>query len=84
VERTGEEAKKYFHSTYRIDQMSDHKPLWMELKVDFSAQYIQKQKNYVLEKEAEAAAKAAEKAAREAEKAAKKAAAAEAKAQATE
>ena len=84
VERTGEEAKKYFHSTYRIDQMSDHKPLWMELKVDFSAQYIHKQKNYVLEKEAEAAEKAAQKAAREAEKTAKKAAAAEAKAQATE
>ena len=32
----------YFHDTYRIDQMSDHKPLWVELKVDFSDQYIEK------------------------------------------
>ncbi len=42
VERTGEEAMTYFHDTYRIDQMSDHKPLWVELKVDFSDQYIEK------------------------------------------
>ena len=41
VERTGEEALSYFHDTYRIDQMSDHKPLWVELKVDFSDQYIE-------------------------------------------
>ena len=42
VERTGEEAMSYFHDTYRINQMSDHMPLWIELKVDFSDQYINK------------------------------------------
>ena len=68
VERTDEEAKTYFHGTYRIDQMSDHMPLWMELKVDFSTQYIEKQKKIVLEKEAEAAEKAAQKAAKKAAK----------------
>ena len=57
VEREGEEALNYFHGTYRIDQMSDHMPLWIELKVDFSAQYIDKQMKYVLQKEAEAKAK---------------------------
>ena len=58
VERTGEEALEYFHGTYRIDQMSDHMPLWIELQVDFSAQYIEKQRKDVLAKEAEAKAKA--------------------------
>ena len=56
--RTGEAAKQYFHSTYRITQMSDHMPLWVELKVDFSSQYIEKQKQIAI-KELEAEAKAA-------------------------
>ena len=60
--RTGEAAKKYFKQYYRINEISDHKPLWMELKVDFSTQYIEKQKKDVLQKEAEAQAKAAAKA----------------------
>ena len=46
--RTGDAALKYFHETYRITQMSDHMPLWVELKVDFSEQYIAKQKQAVL------------------------------------
>ena len=41
VYRTGDEALDYFHSEYRIDQMSDHMPLWVQLKVDFSAKYLQ-------------------------------------------
>ena len=55
--RTGSAAKTYFHSTYRIGQMSDHMPLWVELNVDFSEKYIEKQMEFVLSKEAEAAKK---------------------------
>ena len=58
VKRTGEDAKKYFKQYYRINEISDHKPLWMALNVDFSDQYIEKQKKDVLQKEAEAKAKA--------------------------
>ena len=35
------EAKKYYNTTYRTFQMSDHLPLWVQLKVDFSAQYLE-------------------------------------------
>lgn len=49
--RTGEEAKKYFKTYYRINQMSDHLPLWVELKVDFSSQYIENLRQEILEKE---------------------------------
>ena len=61
--RTGKAAKDYFHQYYRINQMSDHMPLWVELKVDFSDQYIQKHKKLAAEevngggKETPAAAK---------------------------
>ena len=64
VERTGDKAKTYFRRNYRIDQMSDHMPLWLELKVDFSSQYVTKQKKFALDLEkkikerAEARAKA--------------------------
>ena len=51
VARTGDKAKDYFCGHYRIDQMSDHMPLWLELKVDFSSQYIEKQLKYVLDTE---------------------------------
>ena len=57
VERLGEEALSYFHKTYRITQMSDHMPLWLELQVDFSNQYIDKQKKRNLDKLAELEAK---------------------------
>ena len=71
VQRTGEEAQTYFHDTYRIDEMSDHMPLWLELKVDFSAQYIEKQKKETEKRIADLAAKAAAKAKAEAEAAKK-------------
>jgi endonuclease/exonuclease/phosphatase family metal-dependent hydrolase len=71
VQRTGEEAQTYFHDTYRIDEMSDHMPLWLELKVDFSTQYIEKQKKETEKRIAELAAKAAAKAKAEAEAAKK-------------
>jgi len=39
--------EKYFNGTWRTFQMSDHLPLWVELKVDFSGQYlIDLQKKY--------------------------------------
>ena len=36
----GDTPENYFHSTYRTFQMSDHFPMWVELKVDFSGQYL--------------------------------------------
>jgi len=50
--RQGEEAEKYFHDFYRINQMSDHLPLWVQLKVDFSEEYIDTQLKEILDKEA--------------------------------
>jgi endonuclease/exonuclease/phosphatase family metal-dependent hydrolase len=40
--KTDEEIKKYYLSTWRTFQMSDHLPLWVELKIDFSNQYLEK------------------------------------------
>ena len=37
---TEEEIMKYYLSTWRTHEMSDHLPLWIELKVDFSNQYL--------------------------------------------
>ena len=34
----------YFTRVWRTHQMSDHLPLWVELKIDFSDQYLKKQK----------------------------------------
>jgi len=42
--KTEEDIKKYYLSTWRTFQMSDHLPLWVELKVDFSDQYLEKLK----------------------------------------
>ncbi|MDF9828998.1 endonuclease/exonuclease/phosphatase family protein [Parabacteroides sp. PF5-6] len=42
--KTEEEIKKYFLSKWRTFQMSDHLPLWVELKVDFSDAYLKKLK----------------------------------------
>lgn len=33
-------VQDYFRKTWRTFQMSDHLPLWVELKVDFSGQYL--------------------------------------------
>ena len=40
--KTEAEIKKYYLSTWRTFQMSDHLPLWVELKIDFSNQYLEK------------------------------------------
>jgi endonuclease/exonuclease/phosphatase family metal-dependent hydrolase len=40
--KTDTEIKKYYLSTWRTFQMSDHLPLWVELKIDFSNQYLEK------------------------------------------
>ena len=36
--------EKLFTGSWRTFQMSDHLPLWVELKIDFSDQYLKKQK----------------------------------------
>jgi len=38
--KTEEKIKKYFLSKWRTFQISDHLPLWVELKIDFSNQYL--------------------------------------------
>ena len=40
--KTEQQAEKYYLNTWRTFQMSDHLPLWIELKVDFSNQYLAK------------------------------------------
>jgi endonuclease/exonuclease/phosphatase family metal-dependent hydrolase len=44
--------KKYYREKWRTFQMSDHLPMWVELKVDFSDRYLEKCKEK-LEEEAE-------------------------------
>ena len=36
-----QEIQKYYMSTWRTFQMSDHLPLWAELKIDFSNEYLE-------------------------------------------
>jgi exonuclease III len=45
--KTDKEIEKYYLSTWRTFQMSDHLPLWVELKVDFSDQYLEKMKKEI-------------------------------------
>jgi hypothetical protein len=40
--KTEKEIEKYYLSTWRTFQMSDHLPLWAELKFDFSNQYLER------------------------------------------
>jgi len=40
--KTEAEIMKYYLSSWRTFEMSDHLPLWIELKVDFSNQYLSK------------------------------------------
>ena len=42
--KTEQELMQYFMSDYRTFEMSDHLPLWVELKIDFSNQYLEKLK----------------------------------------
>ena len=39
--KTAQAIEKYYLSTWRTFQMSDHLPLWVELKIDFSNQYLE-------------------------------------------
>lgn len=40
-----EKSRKTYYNTYwRTHQMSDHLPLWVELKIDFSQQYLQRKR----------------------------------------
>jgi len=41
-DKNEKEIEKYYLSTWRTFQMSDHLPLWVELKIDFSNQYLEK------------------------------------------
>jgi endonuclease/exonuclease/phosphatase family metal-dependent hydrolase len=43
--KTDKQILQYYKKTYRTFQMSDHLPLWVELKVDFSEQYLEDLKN---------------------------------------
>ena len=36
--------EQYYNGRWRTFEMSDHLPLWVELKIDFSDQYLKKQK----------------------------------------
>ena len=36
--------EQYFSGRWRTFEMSDHLPFWVELKIDFSDQYLKKQK----------------------------------------
>ncbi|GHS98186.1 hypothetical protein FACS189421_06330 [Bacteroidia bacterium] len=45
--KTDKEIEKYYLSTWRTFQMSDHLPLWVELKIDFSNQYLEKVKKEI-------------------------------------
>lgn len=38
--KTEKQIAQYYQSKWRTFQMSDHMPLWVELKVDFSEQYL--------------------------------------------
>jgi endonuclease/exonuclease/phosphatase family metal-dependent hydrolase len=40
--KTEKQIENYYLSTWRTFQMSDHLPLWVELKIDFSDQYLEK------------------------------------------
>ncbi len=42
--KTEKQAESYYLSTWRTFQMSDHLPLWVELKIDFSNPYLEKLK----------------------------------------
>lgn len=41
TDKTKKQILQYYKSKYRTFQMSDHLPLWVELKVDFSEQYLE-------------------------------------------
>ena len=40
--KTDKQITNYYMSNWRTFQMSDHLPLWIELKIDFSNQYLER------------------------------------------
>jgi len=40
--RNAREKSTYFNTYWRTHQMSDHLPLWVELKIDYSQQYLER------------------------------------------
>ena len=42
VGKTEQEILEYYRKYYRTFQMSDHLPLWIELKIDFSTEFLNK------------------------------------------
>ena len=39
-ERTPEQASRYYQTYWRTHQMSDHLPMWVEIKINFADQYL--------------------------------------------
>jgi hypothetical protein len=37
-----EKARRTYYNTWRTFQMSDHLPMWIELKIDFGKQYLKR------------------------------------------
>lgn len=46
--KTEKQIQSYYLSKWRTFQMSDHLPLWVELKIDFSNQYLERMKNNII------------------------------------
>jgi len=44
VERDARGQKSYYKTYWRTHQMSDHLPMWVELKIDFSGRYLERLK----------------------------------------
>jgi endonuclease/exonuclease/phosphatase family metal-dependent hydrolase len=42
VPRTEDQRRAYYRNHWRRRQMSDHLPMWLELKIDFGENYLQK------------------------------------------
>ncbi len=40
--QTEDQSLSYYAKTWRTFQISDHLPLWVELKIDFSNPYLEK------------------------------------------
>ncbi len=45
VVKTEKEQSRYYLSDWRTHQMSDHLPMWVELKIDFGPEYLSKLAN---------------------------------------
>jgi len=44
-DRTEAEKTKYYRTYWRTHQMSDHLPMWVELRIDYSDEYLQNKLN---------------------------------------